>query len=89
MYVAHHWMVWDDILGTMEQHRKLVADQVKSDQNADLLISLEKVAIIFGVIKEQIREYVPDREARAAIASGLDPIFANLVPGYAKKKGQA
>ena len=86
---ADAWMIWGDILQTMEQHRKLVAEQVKSDQAADLLISLEKLMIIFGVIREQIHAHVPSRDARAAIAAGLDPVFSDLVPGYVGRAGDA
>ena len=86
---ADAWMIWDDIARTMEQHRRLVADQVKSDQAADLLISLEKLMLIFGVIREQIHAHVPSRDARAAIAAGLDPIFSDLIPGYTGRGGDA
>ena len=86
---AAAWMIWDDITRTMEQRRKLVADQAKAEQSADLLISLEKLIIIFGVIKEQIHEHVPSRDARAAIAAGLDPIFADLIPGFIGREGEA
>ena len=85
---AEAWMTWEDITRTMEQHRRMVADQNKADQNADLLISIEKLTLIFGTIARLIHEHVPDgpitdgESARRHISSGLSPIFAQLVPGY-------
>ena len=84
---AADWMIWDDIARTMEQRRKLVADQARAEQHADLFISLEKLIIIFGVITREIHEHVPSREARAAIAAGLYPVFADL--GLTGQEGEA
>jgi len=79
---AEEWMIWDDIDRVLERHRRIVGDQDKAEQNALLLISLEKLILIFGTWNRLIHEHVTDRTARLALKRGLDPIFSELVPGY-------
>ena len=73
-------VTWREVLGLLEQRRRLVESESKRLQMLQQMIPAEQALLLLGLIEQVIRKHVLDRTQLAAISADLSRLAA-LPPG--------
>lgn len=72
--------IWKEINITIDQRRKLVADERKRLVDAQQMITIEQAMIFVSAVMDSVRTNVKDRTALAAITNDLTRLMARETP---------
>lgn len=68
--------VWDQLLGLVEQRRKLVDTERKRLADEDQAIAVDKLMLLMAAMVDIVRRHVASKEARSAIAAEIRQLAA-------------